>query len=309
METAVVLLRWTQYAAAFVLMGGAAFSLYALPAQGASSAAALGWPRRILCGSAVVLLLTTVLGLIAQTAVVAGSLAAALDLETLGSVLTDMAMGPASAIRATVALLAALLLLAPRPGPAAWFVTALLGAIATASFAWMGHGAATEGAGALLHLGADILHLVSAAIWIGAIAFFIGLAARRGEPDYDQLMAFHVALAGFSGIGSGLVAVLLATGLVNSWFLVGPEGLSGLFSTLYGRLLLLKLTAFGAMLLLAAANRFRLTPALNAALTAPERAPAAVAELKRSLMIEAGAALTVLALVAWLGRLAPIVSQ
>ncbi|WP_415427240.1 CopD family protein, partial [Staphylococcus borealis] len=67
--------------------------------------------------------------------------------------------------------------------------------------------------------------------------------------------------------------------------------------------------AFGAMLLLAAANRFRLTPALNAALEAPERAPAAVAELKRSLGIEAGAALTVLALVAWLGRLAPIVSQ
>ena len=63
------------------------------------------------------------------------------------------------------------------------------------------------------------------------------------------------------------------------------------------------------LLLLAAANRFRLTPALNAALEAPERAPAAVAELKRSIVIEAGAALTVLALVAWLGRLAPIVSQ
>ena len=300
METAVVLLRWAQYTAGFVLMGGAAFALYALPAQGPSSAATLGWPRRILCGSAVALLLTTVLGLLAQTAVVAGSLADAL---------TDMAMGPSSAIRAVVALLAALILLTLRPGAASWFVAALLGAIATASFAWMGHGAATEGSGALLHLVADILHLVAAAIWIGAIAFFIGLAARRGEPDRDQLTAFHVALAGFSGIGSGLVAVLLATGLVNSWFLVGPDGLGGLFSTLYGRLLLVKLAAFGAMLLLAAANRFRLTPALNAALEAPERAPAAVAELKRSLVIEAGAALTVLALVAWLGRLAPIVSQ
>ncbi|NQE64310.1 copper homeostasis membrane protein CopD [Caulobacter sp. RHG1] len=309
METAVVLLRWAQYTAGFVLMGGAAFALYALPARGPSSAAALGWPRRILCGSAVALLLTTALGLIAQTAVVAGSLSDALNLETLSSVLTDMAMGPSSAIRAVVALLAALLLLARRPGAAAWFVTALLGAIATASFAWMGHGAATEGSGALLHLVADILHLAAAAIWIGAIAFFIGLTARRSEPDRDQLAAFHAALAGFSGIGSSLVAVLLATGLVNSWFLVGPDGLGGLFSTLYGRLLMVKLAAFGAMLLLAAANRFRLTPALNAALEAPEQAPAAVAELKRSLVIEAGAALTVLALVAWLGRLAPIVSQ
>lgn len=309
METTVVLLRWAQYTASFVLMGGAAFALYALPAHGSSSATALGWPRRILWGAAVALLLSTVLGLIAQTAVVAGSLADALTPQTLSAVLTDMAMGPSSVLRAVVALLAALSLLALRPGATAWRIAALLGVVATASFAWMGHGAATEGPGAMLHLGADILHLVAAALWIGAIAFFIGLAARRGEPSRDHLTTFHLALAGFSGVGSALVAVLLATGLVNSWFLVGANGLGGLFSTLYGRLLVVKLAAFGIMLLLAAANRFRLTPALYAALEAPEPTPAAIVHLRRSLMIEAGAALTVLALVAWLGRLAPIASQ
>ena len=44
MEPAVVLLRWAQYAASFVLTGGALFALRALPAAGPFSAAGLGWP-------------------------------------------------------------------------------------------------------------------------------------------------------------------------------------------------------------------------------------------------------------------------
>lgn len=305
MEAAVVVLRWVQYAASFVLAGGALFALYALPARGPSSAAALAWPRQVLAGSAAILLLATALGLIAQTAVVAGSLPAALDPTTLASVLTDMAMGPASVVRGVCAALALGLLLTMRPGATAWIATSILGAGATASLAWMGHGAATEGAGSLVHLAADIAHLVAAAVWIGAIAFFLILARRADSTDANGLGAYHDALAGFSGIGSALVAVLLATGLVNGGFLVGMAGLPGLFTTLYGRLLLLKLLVFAAMLVLAAANRFRLTPALRGALDDPDRSATAILALRKSLALEAGAALAVLALVAWLGRLAP----
>ncbi|TCS14142.1 copper homeostasis membrane protein CopD [Caulobacter sp. BK020] len=308
MEAAVVVLRWVQYAASFVLAGGALFALYALPARGPSSAAAMAWPRRVLAGSAAILLLATALGLSAQTAVVAGSLSAALAPATLASVLTDMAMGPASVARGLSAALALGLLLAKRPGTPAWVASSSLGAVATASLAWMGHGAATEGAGSLIHLAADIAHLAAAAVWIGAIVFFLILARLADGTDADGLGAFHDALAGFSGIGSALVAVLLATGLVNSGFLVGMAGLPGLFTTLYGRLLLLKLLVFAAMLVLAAANRFRLTPALRGALDDPDRAAAAVVALRKSLALETGAALAVLALVAWLGRLAPLSS-
>ncbi|MBQ1561232.1 CopD family protein, partial [Caulobacter sp.] len=173
---------------------------------------------------------------------------------------------------------------------------------------WMGHGAATEGPGGGLHLAADIAHLAAAAVWVGALVFFLGLAgvSRR---DARQAPTFHAALAGFSGIGSGVVAVLVASGLINSWFLVGPMGVAALVRTPYGLLLLLKLVLFGAMVVLAAANRFRLTPALREALVEPAPPSTAVKALRRSLVLELSAAMALVAVVAWLGRLAPISAQ
>jgi copper resistance protein D len=46
--------------------------------------------------------------------------------------------------------------------------------------------------------------------------------------------------------------VLIASGLINSWYLVGA--FAALLGTLYGRLLLVKLSLFFGMLVLAAAN-------------------------------------------------------
>lgn len=308
METTIVLLRWAQYAASFVLMGGALFSVYALPAAGPSSAAALGWPRRLLAAAAVLLGITSVAGLLLQTANVAGSFSAAIDPTTLVSVFTEMAMGASSLVRALAAMLSVVLLLSLRPGRSSWLLASVLGAITTASMAWMGHGAASEGGEGVIHLSADILHLVAAAVWIGALAFFAGLAVQRPLDD-ERLRAFHSALAGFSGVGSAVVATLVASGLVNSWFLVGPSGWPALARSLYGQLLVLKLAVFVAMALMAAVNRFRLTPALRASLDDPGQAGAAVAHLRRSLLLEFGAALTLALLVAWLGRLAPISAQ
>ncbi|WP_299009031.1 copper homeostasis membrane protein CopD [uncultured Caulobacter sp.] len=308
METAVVLVRWAQYVTCFVLAGGALFALYALPAAGPSSAAALGWPRRLLAGCAALLVLASLLGLVLQTAVVAGSLTAALDPSTLASVVSEMAMGAASLARAMAAVVALAVLMLARPGRAAWIAASALGAVAAASMAWMGHGAATEGPGGGLHLAADIAHLAAAAVWVGALVFFLGLAgvSRR---DARQAPTFHAALAGFSGIGSGVVAVLVASGLINSWFLVGPMGVAALVRTPYGLLLLLKLVLFGAMVVLAAANRFRLTPALREALVEPAPPSTAVKALRRSLVLELSAAMALVAVVAWLGRLAPISAQ
>jgi putative copper resistance protein D len=89
----------------------------------------------------------------------------------------------------------------------------------------------------------------------------------------------------------------------NYWLIVGPT-LDGLFSSLYGRLLLLKLALFGAMLGLAAANRYRLSPQLETALDVGDHSDAVIA-LRRSLCMEAGLAVVILAAVAWLGVLSP----
>jgi hypothetical protein len=56
------------------------------------------------------------------------------------------------------------------------------------------------------------------------------------------------------------VAVLIASGSINSWFLIGP--LPHLIDTSYGQLLLSKLGLFGLMLFFALSNRLWLLPAI-----------------------------------------------
>jgi putative copper resistance protein D len=190
------------------------------------------------------------------------------------------------------------------PGRRLWIIGGLLGAIATASFAWSGHGAATEGPGQAWHLLSDAVHGWAAALWVGALAGF-SLLLRPRSHDLADATALYAALHRFGGLGSALVAVLIATGLVNSGFLVGLDHIEGLWTTPYGQLLSLKLVLFVAMLGLAAANRFALTPGLGRVLVDPTGRQTAVTALRRSLVIETGAGVAVLTLVAWFGTLAP----
>ena len=304
LEPAVVTLRLMQYAGAMVLMGSSLFFIYALPSMGPGSAAEAPWARRLLASGGALLALATLLWIAAQASVLAGSMTEGLKPEALSAVMTSMDLGKAGILRAGVATLATILVLSLKPTRTSWIVAAALGTVATATFAWMGHGAATEGPGGVIHLVSDILHSWAGAVWIGAlVAFALILRTRNSTPA--GVVALHRALHGFSGIGTLLVAVLVATGLANSWFLVGVDRIDGLWTTPYGRLLSLKLLLFVAMLGLAAANRFRLTPALGLALDEPSRQGAALADLRRSIALETAAALGVVALVAWFGTLAP----
>lgn len=304
LEPAVVILRLMQYAGAMVLMGSALFFAYALPRSGAGSAAEAPWARPLLAGAGGLLAAAALLGIAAQASVLAGSMSEGLKPETLSAVVTGMNLGKAAVVRAAAAVLAAVLLLILKPGRTSWIAAAALGAVAAASFAWMGHGAATEGPGGSVHLVSDVLHSWAAAVWIGALVAFL-LLLRARTPSPEATVALHRALHGFSGVGTLLVAILVATGAVNGWFLVGLERLEGLWTTPYGRLLSLKLLLFVVMLALAAANRFRLTPALGRVLDAKGGPDATLSMLRRSVALETTLSVAVLALVAWFGTLAP----
>jgi putative copper resistance protein D len=304
LEPAVVVLRLMQYAGAMVLMGSSLFFVYALPRIGAGSAAETPWARKLLAAGGGLLAVAALLSVPGQASVLTGSLAEGLKPETLGAVVTGMDLGKAAVLRAAIAALAVVLVLTLKPSRASCAIAAGLGAVATASFAWMGHGAATEGAGGPVHLMSDILHGWAAAVWIGALVAFL-LLLRTRHPTPGATTALHRALHGFSGLGTALVAVLIATGAINGWFLVGLDRLEGLWTTPYGRLLSLKLVLFVAMLGLAAANRFQLTPALGRGLGAQEDARPALDALRRSVVFETLAGMTVLGLVAWFGTLAP----
>ncbi len=309
LEPAVIVLRLLQFAGATVLFGSSLFLLYALPRVGVGSAQQLSWPRTLLAWAAGGVLIASLLGLLAHTSILAGSVAEGLKLESLSAVMTTMSMGPSTAVRASASALALIFLSVRRPDRASWWACAGAGALIAASFAWMGHGAATDGTAGLLHLAADILHTLAAGAWIGAlVAFFLLLPPRTASADLDAVL--HKALQGFSGIGSALVAVLIASGLANSWFLVGPSRIAGLWTTPYGQLLSIKLALFTGMLVLAAVNQFRLTPALGAKLAGEGSSSGdALATLRRSVVLETALAFVVLAVVAWLGTLAPVSAQ
>jgi putative copper resistance protein D len=104
-----------------------------------------------------------------------------------------------------------------------------------------------------------------------------------------------------------VVAVLLLSGIVNSWFLIGPVAWRAAFTTLYGRLLLIKIVLFALMLALAAVNRLRLVPKLQRAALASE-GNAVWHALRATLIAETTLAMLVLGLVAVIGTLEPPIS-
>jgi copper transport protein len=87
----------------------------------------------------------------------------------------------------------------------------------------------------------------------------------------------------------------LASGVVNSWYEVGT--ISNLVETPYGWLVLAKVGLFAAMVTLASVNRFYLTPRLATA--------GAVLRLQRNAMAESTLGFAAIAVVGFLGVMAP----
>ena len=294
LEAAAVVARLGQYVVLLGLFGAAAYHLYA--ARTSPQPSGRGFRRAAAAG-----LLAVSLALLIQAAQMTGSIAGAMDPATHWAILTGMSLGYAWWARA-LALLGILLLFARGParrGAIAW--ATVLSGLAVASLAWNGHGAGGEGTAGVARLGSTMAHLLAAGLWFGALILFLRDLVQWRRRD---VAAMHAGLAGFAGVGSLCVAVLVATGLLNAVFLAGFDP-RALFETLWGRLLLIKVALFGLMLALAAHNRFTLTPLLSRSLAAGQDHAAAVAKLRRSLAIETSAALAVVALVAWLGTLSP----
>ena len=138
---------------------------------------------------------------------------------------------------------------------------------------------------------------------IGTVLVASLLAVGTGSA-LAQSLGTPAPLGSGETVGTIVVAALAVTGLVNAWLLVGPDNIGALWTTLYGRLLLAKLALFAAMLGLAALNRFRLTPRFEASIATGDHG-GALGAMRRSLAVETGCIVAILALVAWLGTLEP----
>ncbi len=267
------------------------------------------WPLRIAVWGLVASIASGVAWLAIEAAIMSGMpLENAVNGATVGLVLSETLFGRVWLLRAAVgiglgALLTAIIMArGDRRGSRLTMSAAVLAGVYLASLAWAGHAAAGPPAERSLHLTSDAVHLLAAGAWLGALpglAYLLGRAQRTsGAPSANT--AADLARR-FSALGILSVGALLASGLANTWYLVGD--VPALVGTDYGRLLLAKLALFAAMITLALVNRLRLTPRLHA------HDREALHRLRRNALLEAAAGLLVVTLVGVLGITVPAAHQ
>lgn len=299
-DLTVVGLRWLQFAAAVLALGLPLFQALGLSEPSPQSA------RRAAIIAGLFLSVAALGGLLAQTAMMAGGWAAGLDPAALGYVVQSTSLGMAHLVRAGLALVGVVALVMGRGRRLGETVGILALSGAVASFAWSGHGAASEGPLGLLHLAADIAHALAACVWIGALTGFCLLLIR---PAAREAAGTARSLAGFASMGTVTVAVLVITGLINAAFLIGAEGLGLVPGSTWGLLLIAKLALFAVMVGQAAHNRFKLTPALSRAVETQADTADVARRLRTSIGMEMLAGFALLGLVAAMGVQMPPASM
>jgi copper resistance protein D len=222
----------------------------------------------------------------------------------VATVLLDTDFGHVWLVRLVLVVLLAAPLHPPyfgAPAPAWRRGAALvLAAAFVAALAFAGHAAAGDGGEGVIHEAADVLHLIAAAAWVGALVPLAIVLAARDDGGASALAIARAATLRFSTLGIASVGTVLATGIVNTFELTGSW--DGLFGTSYGRLLLAKIALFLAMLAIAAVNRIRLTPRLVAG---GDAADPALRQLRTNALLEAVIGALILLIVAMLGTLPP----
>lgn len=299
-----IAIRTVLYIDLMAMFGLAIFGLIGL--QSAERAVRVLPLRLLIATMALLGLAASIMQIVALTASMAELPITSVSADLLGKLINGTIIGTAWKVR-MVALFAMVpvSLLVVRAPRAALVLETVLGGVAVATFAWAGHGAMDSGVIGWLHLGADVVHLLAAGAWIGAIAalctlLFGGTATLNAK----RISLLSRALSDFGSTGTVIVGLILLTGIANIWIIVGMPNLLSLPNHIYGRLLLFKIALFVAMLCLAAGNRFRLSPALGR-IHEHGDPRTALGMLRVSLAAEAGCALTILAIAAWLGTLAP----
>ena len=306
MAEMLIVSRLLQFAAVIVVFGCGAFRLYGLAFDTTTTSAnALvtfdTWVWRVTIVGAIVALLSGVSLLLAVTANMAGSAAAALDPNTISTVLFDTSFGLVWCWRLLFAFLligACLAPLARRRMPAILVLSLLL----LVSLGWVGHAVEGQGVARFVHQINQMVHLLAAGLWLGGLVPLTWLLGRARSPlGAAWISVARDVVPRFSHMGYVAVALLAATGAINTLLLVGSvEALAG---TPYGRLLSLKILLFLVMVVLALINRFRLLPRLRR-----EPQPSApLAALARSVLFEQALGFAVLAVVSVLGTWPPAI--
>jgi len=301
-----IISRFLHFAAVIVVFGGGAFRLYGLgvdptPASASALVTFDGWFWRVATVAAIVALLSALSLLLGVTANMAGSAAAALDAGTISKVLYGTSFGRVWCCHLVfaVVLISACLMWRTRWRMPAIFVLSLLLLV---SLGGVGHAVEGQGPTSLVHQLNQMMHLLAAGLWLGGLVPLAWLLGRARSPSgADWISIASDVVPRFSQMGYAAVTLLAATGALNTILLVGSA--RALVGTPYGRLLVVKILFFLAMVAVALFNRVRLLPSLRQ----ETEASATAAALARSVFCEQGLGLAILAVVSLLGTWPPAI--
>jgi putative copper resistance protein D len=252
LDQALVICRLLHFAAAFLLFGMSTFFWIVAPSDVA---------RRLEKQLGPVIFLSlfimgfTAIGLLLLTAGAMGEgWRDALNLSVLQDVLLDTEFGKVWQFRfISICLLIAVMAL---PGHHLWRNMTVAAALALGTLGFVGHAAIEGGIAGFGHELNHAVHLLSAGFWFGAlvpVALLLGDGSRNNLNSTSQ-----TALDRFSGAGHFAVAMVLATGAINTWLIVG--GWPNNPRSPYQTLLRAKIILVGAMIGLAVINRYLLVP-------------------------------------------------
>jgi copper resistance protein D len=310
-DLGLIVARLLHYAAMTTLAGVSFFPLYAY--RGAEPIGLLRWRQAVILSAAFAALLSGLLWFVFSVANMSGTIAGVADREVLWTVLNETAFGSVWIAR----MLLAVLILGVTAVPRFWnaiagrdLVTAFLAAVLLASLAATGHAQIEEGWMSVVHVASDAAHLLAAGAWLGGLfpLGFILLDHMITDREVSPIIDVNQILLRFSSMGYVAVATLIASGLINSWLLIGS--VSGLLKTLYGQILLGKLAFFAAMLALAAANRVWLVPRMIETRAGAAGEPSVwLGRLRCHVLGEQFLGLMILLAVSVLGTLRPAVGQ
>jgi putative copper resistance protein D len=152
-----------------------------------------------------------------------------------------------------------------------------------------------EGTRGVLHILNDALHVLAGGAWLGSLLALPGYLARLRDPAFST--EAKTALRRFSSAGHLAVALVIATGIVNTVLVLQRWPTD--FTSAYQMLLATKIAFVAGMTGLALMNRYILVPRM---LTQPDRA---IMQIRNGTYGELALGAGVLAFVAYLGILDP----
>ncbi|MHC8304737.1 copper homeostasis membrane protein CopD [Pseudomonas sp. PB3P13] len=302
-DWASIALRFGLYMDLMLLFGVALFGLYSLEGRERVSGRVLPF-WSLGAGTSALGVLVSVASMVMMASSMSGESDFAELRPHIETMVFETDVGRACVVRIIALIVGGLAVIPHQRAPGlSLLVAAIAGGIALASLAWNGHGAMDEGSRRFWHFATDILHLLAAGAWLGALVAFVWMARLDTLKTEERIRLLARAVTRFESVGALIVVLITVTGVVNYLFIVGPK-LDDVYLSTYGNLLIIKVALFAAMLALAAFNRFHLGPFLQRSLHKGQYRAVATS-LRRSVWVELSAAVLIVGLVAWLGTLNP----